>query len=143
LAEYNVKADIKSCQRVFTAPWEMIITPLDTCGLVDLQGDLYRQVRDSQDPIARAIIENYGHWSVRQNPDQGAEVARNRSSTLFDTVAVYLAFATDLVKVESLGIKVTDDGLTRIDPGAKAMSVATEWNELESFKQLLVKRLTH
>jgi inosine-uridine nucleoside N-ribohydrolase len=141
-AEYNVKADIKSCQRVFTAPWEMIITPLDTCGIVDLQGELYGRVRDSQDPVARAIIENYGYWSVRQDAANGAEKARTRSSTLFDTVAVYLAFATDLVKVETLGIRVDDEGFTRIDPSAKTMQVATEWKDLDAFKRFLVERLT-
>ncbi len=141
-AEYNVKADIAACQRVFTAPWEMLITPLDTCGVVDLQGDLYRRVRDTHDPIARAIVENYGIWSVRQNPNTGEETARTRSSTLFDTVAVYLAFATDLVKVETLGIRVTDEGFTRIDPAGKSVRVATEWNDLEAFKRLLVERLT-
>jgi inosine-uridine nucleoside N-ribohydrolase len=142
-AEYNVKADVIACQRVFTAPWEMLITPLDTCGIVDLQGDLYRQIRDSSDPVARAIVENYGLWSVRQNPEHGKEAAQTRSSTLFDTVAVYLACATDLVKVESLGIRVTDEGFTMIDPAAKTVRVATEWADLEGFKQMLVKRLIH
>ena len=36
--EWNVRADAKSCQTVFTAAWPMTITPLDTCGLVDLCG---------------------------------------------------------------------------------------------------------
>lgn len=142
-AEYNVKEDVKACQRVFTAPWDMIITPLDTCGIVDLQGDLYRQVRDAHNPISRAVMENYGYWTVLHNRENGAEIARTRSSTLFDTVAVYLAFATDLTKVESLPIRVADDGYTRMDPVGKPMRVATEWHDLEAFKQLLARRLTH
>jgi len=36
-AEYNVRADAKGCQKVFTAPWRITITPLDTCGLVRLK----------------------------------------------------------------------------------------------------------
>ena len=71
------------------------------------------------------------------NREHGKEVAQERSST------VYLAYATDLVKVESLGIRVTDKGFVAIDPAAKAVRVATEWDDLEGFKQLLVKRLIH
>jgi inosine-uridine nucleoside N-ribohydrolase len=140
-AEYNVKADVASCQRVFEAPWDMLITPLDTCGIVDLQGDHYSQVRASSDPVARAIVDNYRLWSVRGDPADGKARAEVRSSTLFDTVAVYLAFATDLVAVEPLGIRVTKDGFTRIDPAAKRIRVATEWNDLEAFRKLLVERL--
>jgi inosine-uridine nucleoside N-ribohydrolase len=135
-AEYNVRADPGACQKVFTAPWDMTITPLDTCGLVHLTGDKYKAVRDSKDPVVAALIQNYRTWS--QNKEQ-AEV---RSSTLFDTVAVYLAFSHELVKIERLGIRVTDDGYTVIDPAAKIMSVAIEWKDMAAFEDLLVKRLT-
>jgi len=140
-AEYNVRADARACQKVFTAPWDMIITPLDTCGLVHLQGDQYRRVRDSQDPVAAAVIQNYRHWdAARTKPGQPA-ASDARSSTLFDTVAVYLAFTTELAKVETLGIRVTDAGMTVIDPNAKQMAVATEWNNLNAFREFLVGRL--
>jgi len=135
-AEYNVRADPKSCQKVFTAPWEMTITPLDTCGLVHLKGAKYRAVRDSKDPVAAAIIENYRIWS------KDKKQAESRSSTLFDTVAVYLAFSERLVKMEKLGIRVTDKGYTVIDPAAKIMKVATEWKDMAAFEDLLVRRLT-
>ena len=72
-------------------------------------------------------------------------VSRNlsptRSSVLFDTVAVYLAVTTDLCKMEKLGIRVTDDGFTRIDPQAKVLDVATEWKNLDGFKNFLAQRL--
>jgi hypothetical protein len=44
--------------------------------------------------------------------------------------------------MEELGIRVTDDGYTRIDPAGKVMHVATEWTNLDQFRDLLVKRLT-
>jgi len=75
--EWNVRADAKACQAVFTAAWPMTITPLDTCGLVDLAGDRYAQVRDSRDPIAAAIIANYRIWSTAKNKQN--DVARSRS----------------------------------------------------------------
>ena len=135
--EYNVKTDAAACQKVFTAPWELTITPLDTCGLVRLRGEKYARVRDSKDPIAMAVIENYRIWSGN-NPRQ----ADSASSTLFDTVAVYLAFAQDLTKMEKLGIRVTDEGMTVIDEKAKSVNVATQWKDLSAYEDLLVGRLT-
>jgi hypothetical protein len=98
-------------------------------------------VRDSQDPIARAIIENYRIWNHRPNDPNWKLDANERSSTLFDTVAVYLAFAQDLVTMEKLAIKVTNDGFTRLDPGGKTMNVATAWKDLDGFRALLARRL--
>ncbi len=138
-AEYNVRADAKACQKVFTAPWNMTITPLDTCGLVHLTGGKYRKVRDSDDPVARAVIENYRAWAAARKQ---AKMADSRSSTLFDTVAIYLAFQDDLVRMERLGIRVTDKGFTVVDPKAKHMRVATEWRDMGAFEDLLVERLT-
>jgi inosine-uridine nucleoside N-ribohydrolase len=135
-AEYNVRADAKACQKTLSAPWDVTITPLDTCGIVQLRGERYRRVRESKDPIASAIIENYRVWA--KNPQQ----AETASSTLFDTVAVYLAFSEELLKMEELGIRVTDDGFTRIDPTAKKMSVATAWKDMDAFQDLMVQRLT-
>jgi len=136
-AEYNVLRDVKSCQKSLSAPWDVTITPLDTCGLVRLTGEKYKKVFDSQDPIASAIIENYRAWSKKQKIDY----YDNRSSILFDTVAVYLAFSQDLVKMETLPIRVTDDGFTKIDPSGKMLHVATEWKDMPAFEDLLIQRL--
>ncbi len=139
-AEYNVRADAKACQKVLSAPWDITITPLDTCGLVVLQEERYKKVRDSKDPIASAIVQNYRYWCEARND---AGLADKRSSTLFDTVAIYLGFSDDYLKMEKLGIRVTDDGYTKIDPDANIMRVATEWKDMDAFKDLLVHRLTH
>ncbi len=135
-AEWNVKADPKACQRVFTAPWEMTITPLDTCGLVVLDGDRFAKVRDSRDPIAAAIMENYRIWSKFD------QASLNHSSVLFDAVAVYLAIRHDLCTMESLGLRVTDDGFTVIDGKAKRIETATAWKDLPGYHDFLVNRLT-
>lgn len=136
-AEYNVRANAKACQAVFTAPWDITITPLDTCGLVHLRGKKFAKVRDCQAPLVQALIENYRQWAKKKTKEElGA------SSTLFDTVAIYLAFAHDLCKMETLPIRVTDDGKTVIDEKAKRMRVATEWKDMGAFEDLLVQRLT-
>jgi inosine-uridine nucleoside N-ribohydrolase len=153
-AEYNVRADAKACQKAFTAPWTVTITPLDTCGLVHLTGEKYQKVLKKNSPITTALIENYRAWQkegLRQSNKKLSEAELNkqtdqridsRSSTLFDTVAIYLAMATDLAKMERLPIKVTDDGYTRIEDGAKMTQCATEWKDLGAFEDFLVDRLT-
>jgi inosine-uridine nucleoside N-ribohydrolase len=139
--EWNVKCDPKACQAVFTAAWEMTITPLDTCGLVTLTGERYRRVRDSQDRTVANLIANYRLW-VAGDSHLPADMANQRSSTLFDTVAVYLAVRQDFCAMETLSLRVTDDGMTVIDPQAKKLNVATNWKDLATFGDFLVERLT-
>ena len=140
-AENNVKVDAAACRKVFDAPWDVTITPLDTCGLVYLKGEKYRAVRDCDDPVVRAVIENYRIWARHMtwldsiNPDIG-------TSTLFDTVAVYLGFSEDLLEMEDLGVRVTDDGYTVVDECAKVVHCATGWKDLAAFEDLLVERFT-
>jgi inosine-uridine nucleoside N-ribohydrolase len=135
-AEWNVKADIEACRRALGAAWNVTITPLDTCGLVKLQGEKYAAVRDSKDPLVRAVIENYRLWCGKE--PQRADTA---SSTLFDTAAVYLAISQDLMVMEKLGIRITDNGLTTIDSSGKSTNCATGWKSLRAFEDFLVKRL--
>jgi len=140
-AEYNVKEDAKACQKVFTAGWDMVITPLDTCGLIQLKGDKYKAICESPDPLTRALVENYHIWRRERSADPIRQ-DETESSTLFDTVAVYLAFSDALTKIEKLSIRVDDQGFTRIDPAGKPMEVATEWKDLPAYEDLLVKRIT-
>ena len=138
--EYNIVSFIKASQTVFTAQWDMTITPLDTCGMVSLDGDDYKKFLDCNSPITNAVIENYRVWAKSGNMNEAQTGAR--SSTLFDTVAVYLAMSRDLVEMENLGIRVTDDGRTVIDGKAKKINCAMKWKNLDAFEKLLVERLT-
>ena len=138
-AEWNVRAAPKACQAVFAAPWPKTITPLDTCGLVHVTGAKFAALRDSKDPVAAAIMENYTVWA---EASKRKELSEGKSSTLYDTVAVYLAFAQELAKMEDITLAVTDDGFTRPDPAGHAVRVATEWKDMGAFEDLLVKRLT-
>jgi len=137
--EFNVAREPQSLQKAFAAPWDITITPLDTCGLVTLTGEKYRRVLECPDPLTRAVIENYRSWAEHRGEPETPE---KRSSILFDTVAVYLAFASELLKMERLGIRVTDDGYTVIDESARVLNCAMEWKDLPAFEDLLVQRLT-
>jgi len=140
-AEWNVKADPKACQAVFTAPWEMTITPLDTCGLVNLSGEKYQRVLEATNRITTDLIANYRLW-VTGDHKLPTDMADQRSSTLFDTVAVYLAIRQDLCVMEQLGLRVTNDGMTVIDPQAKQVNAAVSWKDIGGFEDFLVERLT-
>jgi len=153
-AEYNVRAFVKEAQKVFTAPWDMKITPLDTCGIIQLKNEKYQKVLKNNSPLTNALMENYRAWhrqGIRgKNKDLSEDELDKRvdqkcnssSSTLFDTVGIYLAMSTELVKMERLPIIVTDDGHTKIEENGKEINCATEWKDLGAFEDLLVGRLT-
>lgn len=153
-AEYNVAADAKACRKAFTAAWPITITPLDTCGLVHLRGDKYQKLLHRDSAITRNLLQNYRIWQAdgiknERKDIEPADLTRlvnerlnSASSTLFDTVAIYLAIRTDLVKMEQLPVAVTDDGHTKIVGGAKMIDCAVEWKSLEGFEDFLVERLT-
>jgi len=136
-AEYNVRADPAALQAVFAAPWPKTITPLDTCGLVQLKGEKYARIRDAKDPLLRALITNYRLWCGK-NPER----ADTASSILFDTVAVYLALGDSLCAMETLPLRVTDAGMTVIDEtNGHRVRAATKWKDLGKYEDWLIERL--
>jgi len=139
-AEWNVKCDPQAMQAVFAAPWDITITPLDTCGLVTLAGDKYARVRGATDRNVADLIANYRLW-VADQPALAADMADHHSTTLFDTVAVYLALGSDQCVMEKLNLCVTDDGFTVVDPQARKVNVATKWKNLDAYEDFLVERL--
>jgi inosine-uridine nucleoside N-ribohydrolase len=140
-AEWNVRCDPRAAQQVLAAPWDITLTPLDTCGLVQLDGPRFAQLRTSNHPIPRTILENYRVWAARR-PELAPRDIEQRSSTLFDCVAIYLAVSRDLCEMETLPLTVTSDGFTRIDPTGRPVQVATAWKDLDAFKDWLTHRLS-
>lgn len=141
-AEYNVRVDPASLQAAFAAPWECTITPLDTCGLVTLDGDNYRRLYESDDPWLKALMANYRAWLPGAHFIAPDHDMRRISTTLFDSVAVHLAAGGDLVEMERLPIRVTDDGYTVIDrENGRPVNCATGWKDLDAFEQRLVNTL--
>jgi inosine-uridine nucleoside N-ribohydrolase len=142
IPEYNVKLHPAACKAAFVAPWEVTITPLDTCGLIRLEGADYQRVLNSRDILTQAVIENYRIWNRARNDESGHALDPDSiTSTLFDTVAAYLAFAEDLLVMETLGVRVDEEGYTRLDPEAKPIHCATAWKDLRAFENLLAERL--
>ncbi|MBT4002989.1 MAG: hypothetical protein HOF10_06700 [Chloroflexi bacterium] len=93
--------------------------------------------------MIQALIENYRIW---KKSDELADFYKDldteeESSILFDTVAVYLAFSDEWLKMEKLGLRVTADGFTKIDDTAKVINCAMEWKDQDAFEDFLVDRL--
>lgn len=140
-AEYNVYIDVAAAKTVFSANWlSAAITPLDTCGLVRLEGDLYKRIEDSADPIVKAVAEAYHGWLAFQ---QGGTLKAPpaASSVLFDTVAMHMASSYEFLKMEEIKLVVDDKGFTRPDPAGKPFNVAVDWTDLKAYCNFLVDTL--
>jgi inosine-uridine nucleoside N-ribohydrolase len=142
-AEANVKGFPAELRTVLSAPWrDILLTPLDTCDRVALRGEPYRAIWGATgDPILRAVIENYCIFAPRVNW-MHCDFFATRSTTLFDCVAVYLAHAEQLVAIETVRFRITDDGFTVPDAsGPLQARVALRWRDLPGFEAMLAGRL--
>ncbi len=142
-AETNVRVNPEAFRTMMAANWDdALLTPLDTCGLVNLEGEDYHAVWcATDDPVLRALIENYCVWAPRV-PWMKCDFFTTKSSTLFDCVAVYMAYATDLLNFEVITFSVTDDGFTVRNPnGEFTAKVAISWKDQAAFERHLSRRL--
>lgn len=141
-AEWNVRVDPESLRQVFSAPWNCTIAPLDTCGSVKLDGEQYRRVYESKDPWLQALMANYRAWLPGAPYIDPSTDPSKVSTTLFDTVAVYLAQESSLVEMQELPLRVSDDGYTVVDQDAgRPVNCAVRWRDLDAFKRHLVRVL--
>ena len=138
-AEYNIVQHVDSAKTVFSSDLDMTITPLDTCGMISLERDNYQAVAKATNKTMIEVITNYEIW-LRALGAKDVE-SINRSSTLFDTVAIYLALDNALLEMKKLYIKITDEGKTVVDETGKEMSVAIEWRDQRTFYDFLINRL--
>jgi inosine-uridine nucleoside N-ribohydrolase len=141
--ETNVRVNPEGLRTVLAAHWrDVLLTPLDTCGSVSLQGERYHAIWSAtSDPMLRAIITSYCVFAPVQNW-MLCDYFATRSTTLFDCVAVYLAYSESLVNTETVTFDVTDDGYTRRSPtGAYKARVALSWKDRDAFEAQLADRL--
>jgi inosine-uridine nucleoside N-ribohydrolase len=143
VAENNVKVDPSGLRTVLSAPWrDILLTPLDTCGVVDLSGARYHAIWcATEDPLLRALIESYCIFSQNQTWMK-CDFFATRSTTLFDCVAVYLAGSEALVDTDTVSFEITDDGYTRrSESGPFKARVALRWKDRDAFEAQLAARV--
>jgi len=141
--ETNVRVDPEAFRTVISANWlSKTITPLDTCGLFYLGGENYKKIWSAtHDPLLRSVIENYCIWAPRV-PWMECEFFATQSSTLFDDIAVYMAYDGSLLNYEEITFSVTNDGYTLRDPdGPYSARVAISWKDMEACQDFLTARL--
>jgi inosine-uridine nucleoside N-ribohydrolase len=142
-AETNVRVDPAALRAALSAPWrDVLLTPLDTCGSVELGGGRYHAIWSATgDPMLRTLVQSYCIFAPRQTWMK-CDYFATRSTTLFDCVAVYLAYSEDLVETETIAFDITDDGFTRRSAtGAFKARVAIRWKNKDGFEALLAGRL--
>lgn len=141
-AESNVKYHNDACVKVFNVLKDITITPLDTCGIVRLDGEQYQSILKSNDPLIKSVIDSYRIWrkNVTWHTDCNPDF---NTSVLFDTVAVYLAYEEKLLDIKDIKIKIkiTPDGMTIPDENGIKVRAALKWKDINKFKEELVKRL--
>lgn len=107
-----------------------------------LDGPDYRRLHDSNASWVTALMENYRAWLAGApyiDPDTDTS---SISTTLFDTVAVYLAADDDLLDMRERPLRVTNDGYTIIDEAhGRPVNCAIAWRDIEAFKRRLVEIL--
>jgi hypothetical protein len=108
--------------------------------LVVLEGEHYQKIYHSPKPTLRALIENYAIWAKGVNWMK-VDFDAVKSSTLFNTVAIYLAYSRDLLEVEPIRLRISDEGLTLPDPAGDEVLAALHWRDLAGFYEHLVERL--
>lgn len=141
--EYNVYANVDAFRDLMSAPWISItITPLDSCGIMLLEGENYQKIWASTGiPIIQAVIENYCIWAPRA-PWMNDIFFTEKTSTLFDDVAVLMSYSSQFLEYETIQFSVDDDGLTRRDNnGPYRAKVAIGWTDLPGFQDFLIRRL--
>ena len=148
MREFNVKMHALACRAVFEAPWEKVITPLDTCGNIILDAERFAAIREAaleQGPASAAgiCIDNHLAWfeAVRHWPILKTLDASKQSSILYDLVAIYLGFTEELLEMETLPIVITPDGKTLVDDSGQPVSCAMNWHNKEAFLDLVTQRL--
>ena len=149
MREFNVKMHALACREVFAAPWEKVITPLDTCGTVILDGERFSQIQQTAEQqgsssAAGVCIDNHLAWyeAVKEWPIFQYLDPLKQSSVLYDLVAVYLGFADELLTMETLPIVVTADGKTLVDEEqGQPVSCALDWHNKDAFLDLVTQRL--
>jgi inosine-uridine nucleoside N-ribohydrolase len=142
VAEYNAAADVAATRAVLAAGWvDVLLTPLDTCGTVLLEGERYQRILAARSPLVTALVDSYREWCGERSTHE------RRSTTLYDCVAVHLAHDESLWDIEDVALTVGDGGVMRVSPGGHGPTVrcALRWREggMDAFLDALVTALLY
>jgi inosine-uridine nucleoside N-ribohydrolase len=110
-AEWNVKKDISAARAVFAAGIPLVVAPLDATATLKLEGPLRRRLFAACTPLTFQVQALYQLWD-------------KPTPTLYDPVAVALAFTEKFCTMEELCLEVDEKGFTRAGKGKANARVA-------------------
>ncbi len=144
-AEWNLWCDQESADLVFNRTrWRsMTITPLDTCGEIVFSRAALLPLEQSKDPLIAELMTSYRWWLASVEKKRIDQVnLPPRTSSLFDTVAVYLALSRrELLEMRKLRLSFENAILRENENAPNEINVALEWKEKSAFLELLAGRL--
>ena len=112
-AEFNIRADPKAAQIVFTSGIPLVVAPLDATTMLKLDEAGLRRIFGAGTHLNYHVQALYQLWDQKSAP------------ILFDPVAVTLCVTERFCKMENLHLEVDDKGFTRIGKGKPNARVAT------------------
>ena len=121
--EWNFKTDVAAAQRVLSAEVPLWVVPLDATVGLKLSAADARAIFRRRTPLA------YELWSLWQ-------LAGGGEATLFDALAVRMAFDPAYGKVESLPLEVEADGMLKRRDGAATARVCVSVDSREFLKEM-------
>ena len=128
--EWNVFADINASQTVLAFYENLIIAPLDTCGLLQICGEDYNKFMAKDTPVSA----DYKNWLTL-----GYHKDTDKTSVLYDTQPVYMASDNSLLEYETLPLVCDGEGFLRVDENGNKVSCALRWKDKEAFINKLAK----
>ena len=127
--EYNIMADVAAARCVFESGLPIVMVGLDVTTMMKLGPPEIERIKNSPSPLAQALYALYIRWWGHRGP------------TMYDPVALAVAFQRDLVKMEHDRVEIADNGLTRIVPGGKPNVWVCVEVDKERFMRLFMARI--
>jgi inosine-uridine nucleoside N-ribohydrolase len=110
--EWNIKSDVAAARMVFVSGVPLVVAPLDATVMLQLEDPARRRLFAACTPLTFQVQALYQLWD-------------KATPTLFDPVAVALAFTEKFCTMEDLHLEIDDSGLTRTSKGKPNARVAT------------------
>ena len=126
-AEWNIKNDIPSAQKLFASGVPIFMMPLDSTQLK--LDEVKRAILfQAGTPLTDALTLLYHEWG-------------QETPTLFDVMTIAYILNPQLCPVKPLHIRVDDKGFTRAEPGAPNAQVCLD-SDPEAFFRFYIPRVT-
>ncbi|MBI2808739.1 MAG: nucleoside hydrolase [Planctomycetes bacterium] len=128
-AEYNIAADVKAAQIVFSAGVPLVVAPLDATAMVRLDAKRQKRLFDRGSLLTLSVQALTQLWRDKNDP------------ILYDPVAVALVYTEKFCTMEEMCLQVDDKGFTRISEDGRPNARVAVGIKTDAFLDWLVDRI--